>query len=182
MFDVLEGMKDQEQYASMRANIVISLGDLLSRFPNVVALQCHRLYACLQDKNISVRKNSLMVISHLILNGMLKPSGYMAKIAVCLEDGESRIADLARLFFAELKKRDPKRNPIYNMLPDVISQLSSDHNVDSPTFRNIIKFLFKHVDKDVQTENLVEKLCGRFNRSGEHDEKRVERLYSLRTA
>ena len=29
--------------------------------------------------------------------------GYMAKIAVCLEDGESRIADLARLFFAELK-------------------------------------------------------------------------------
>ena len=63
------------------------------------------------------------------------------------------------------------------MLPDVISQLSSDHNVDSPTFRSIIKFLFKHVDKDVQTENLVEKLCGRFNRSGEHDEKRVERLY-----
>ena len=177
LFDVLEGMKDHEQYASMRANIVISLGDLLSRFPNVVAPQCHRLYACLQDKNISVRKNSLMVISHLILNGMLKPSGYMAKIAVCLEDGESRIADLARLFFAELKKRDPKRNPIYNMLPDVISQLSSDHNVDSPTFRSIIKFLFKHVDKDVQTENLVEKLCGRFNRSGEHDEKRVERLY-----
>ena len=177
LFDVLEGMKDHEQYASMRANIVISLGDLLSRFPNVVAPQCHRLYACLQDKNISVRKNALMVISHLILNGMLKPSGYMAKIAICLEDGETRIADLARLFFAELKKRDPKRNPIYNMLPDVISQLSSDRNVESQTFRNIIKFLFKHVDKDVQTENLVEKLCGRFNRSNEHDQARAERLY-----
>ena len=86
-----------------------------------------------KTKNISVRKNSLMVLSHLILNGMLKPSGHMAKIAICLEDGESRITDLARLFFAELA--DPKRNPIYNMLPDVISQLSSDHNVDSPTFR-----------------------------------------------
>ena len=107
---------------------------------------------------------------------MLKPSGYMAKIAICLEDGETRIEDLARLFFAELKKRDPKRNPIYNMLPDVISQLSSDRNVESQTFRNIIKFLFKHVDKDVQTENLVEKLCGRFNRSNEHDQARAERL------
>ena len=41
LFDVLEAMKDHEQYASMRANIVISLGDLLSRFPNVVAPQCH---------------------------------------------------------------------------------------------------------------------------------------------
>ena len=83
---------------------------------------------------------------------MLKPSGYMAKIAICLEDGETRIADLARLFFAELKKRDPKRNPIYNMLPDVISQLSSDRNVESQTFRNIIKFLFFQFCQRISTK------------------------------
>ena len=177
LFDVLETFKSSENAASIRANIVISLGDLLSRFPNVVAPHCHRLYACLRDCNHSVRKNTLMVVSHLILNGMLKPNGYMAKIALCIEDKRKRISDLAKLFFSELKKRDPKRNPIYNMLPDVISQLSSDDEVSSKTFRLIIKFLLKHIDKDVQTENLVEKLCGRFQTGNEHTENRQNQLF-----
>ena len=177
LFDILETLKSSENAASIRANIVISLGDLLSRFPNVVAPHCHRLYACLQDCNHSVRKNTLMVVSHLILNGMLKPNGYMAKIALCIEDKRKRISDLAKLFFSELKKRDPKRNPIYNMLPDVISQLSSDAEVSSETFRVIIKFLLKHIDKDVQTENLVEKICGRFQTCNEHSEHRQNQLF-----
>ena len=63
------------------------------------------------------------------------------------------------------------------MLPDVISQLSSDHNVDSPTFRSIIKFLFKHVDKDVVNKSKN----GRFGCGSERQ--RDERLFViLRTA
>lgn len=43
-----------------------------------------------------------MVLSHLILNDMVKNTGQIADIAFCLVDEEPRIADLARLFFHEL--------------------------------------------------------------------------------
>jgi condensin complex subunit 1 len=42
-------------------------------------------------------------------------------MAICLEDKEKSIADLAKLFFHELAQ---KGNAIYNILPDIISQLS----------------------------------------------------------
>ena len=68
-----------------------------------------------------------MVISHMILNGVLKGRGQMAPVAACLEDAERKVADLANLFFHELSKR--AGNPIYNLLPDTISQLSKDPTV-----------------------------------------------------
>ena len=64
-------MKDHEQMNLDEANIVISLGDLLS-VSKCGCAAMSSVVCMLQDKNISVRKNSLMVISHLILNGMLK--------------------------------------------------------------------------------------------------------------
>jgi hypothetical protein len=85
------------------------------------------LFERLHDDAVSVRKSSLMVISHMILNGVLKGRGQMAPVAACLEDAERKVADLANLFFHELSKR--AGNPIYNLLPDTISQLSKDPTV-----------------------------------------------------
>ena len=56
-----------------------------------------------------------MVLTHLILNGMIKVKGQLGEMAKCLEDEEPRIADLAKLFFTELST---KENAIYNNLPD----------------------------------------------------------------
>lgn len=56
-----------------------------------------------------------MVLTHLILNGMIKVKGQLGEMAKCLEDPEPRIADLAKLFFTELAT---KENAIYNNLPD----------------------------------------------------------------
>jgi hypothetical protein len=52
-----------------------------------------------------VRKNTLMVLTHLILNDMVKVKGQIGEIAVCLEDSDARIRDLTRMFFHELSKR-----------------------------------------------------------------------------
>jgi hypothetical protein len=109
---------------------------------------------------LQVRKNTLMVLTHLILNDMMKASclpallpscpplaaflpapccrrrsfvllrkssaappapdthatapthpqvkGHIAKMAVCLEDGDERISALAQLFFHELAKKEYK--------------------------------------------------------------------------
>lgn len=59
----------------------------------------------LRDESTHVRKNTLMVLTHLILNDMVKVKGQISEMATCLEDKDSRISDLAKLFFLELSKK-----------------------------------------------------------------------------
>lgn len=100
-----------------------------------------------------------MVLTHLILNDMIKVKGQVCEIALCLRDPDQRIRDTSRLLFHELSKRS--NNPVYNLLPDIISQLSLI-NLDNDDFRNILSFLLGYIKKDKQNETLIEKLCQRF--------------------
>ena len=86
-----------------------------------------------------------MVLTHLILNGMVKVKGQISEMAKCLEDDDKRISDLAKLFFTELSTKD---NAVYNNLPDMISNLShKETGVDEKDFRSIMKFLFEFIKK-----------------------------------
>jgi condensin complex subunit 1 len=147
------------QDTTMRANTVVALGDLAFRFPNEVEPYTQRLYACLRDKSIKVRRHTLMVLTHLILNDMVKVKGKVCEIAMCLRDIDQRIRDMSRLLFHELSKRS--NNPVYNMLPDIISQLSQN-SIAKEDFRAILTFLLGYIKKDQQNEMLVEKLIQRF--------------------
>lgn len=136
------------------------------------------MYAPLKDGVPRVRKNTLMVLSHLILNDMIKVKGEISAVTLCLDDPESSIKDLAHLFFTELSKK--VNNPIYNVLPDTISRsggtarvvvarrsplhsrLSRVESVDPDVFKRISKYLIEFVDKERQIESLVEKFCHRF--------------------
>ena len=90
-------------------------------------------YKRLRDADLTVRKNTLMVLSHLILNDMLKAKAPVIDIARCLDPEEdSRISDLAKLFFHELAKKAGDKNPIYNILPDIISRLYRARDVRTP--------------------------------------------------
>ncbi|PFH48881.1 hypothetical protein AMATHDRAFT_64397 [Amanita thiersii Skay4041] len=156
LFKILETSKDP----NIRSNIVIALGDVAVSFSNIIDENSNELYKGLSDKNLVVKKNTLMVLTHLILNGMIKVKGQLGEMAKCLEDEEPRIADLAKLFFDELSTKD---NAIYNNLPDVISHLSTgEHAVDEETFQSTLRYIFKFIEKEKQAENIVEKLCQRF--------------------
>ncbi|KAJ8693502.1 condensin complex non-SMC subunit Cnd1 [Pleurotus ostreatus] len=156
LFKILEISKD----ADIRSNIVIALGDVAVSFSSIIDENSNELYKGLSDQNIVVKKNTLMVLTHLILNGMIKVKGQLGEMAKCLEDDDSRIADLAKLFFTELATKD---NAIYNNLPDVISHLSSgEHAVDEETFQSTLKYIFTFIEKEKQAESIVEKLCQRF--------------------
>ncbi|KAG8742199.1 Condensin complex subunit [Ceratobasidium sp. 414] len=125
----------------------------------------NRLYDGLTDHNLTVKKNTLMVLTHLILNGMIKVKGQLGKMAKCLEDEDPRVADLAKLFFQELSLKD---NAIYNNLPDVISHLSvGEHSVSEESFQSTMQYIFKFIDKEKQAETIVEKLCQRFRTATE---------------
>ncbi len=111
LFKILETSKD----ANIRSNVVIALGDVAVSFSTIFDENGNELYKGLSDKDFVVKKNTLMVLTHLILNGMIKVKGQLGEMAKCVEDPEPRIADLARLFFEELSTKD---NAIYNNLPD----------------------------------------------------------------
>ena len=55
-----------------------------------------------------VRKNAVMVLSHLVLNDMMRVMGHVARLALRLQDSVPSIAALARLFFHELASRAHK--------------------------------------------------------------------------
>ena len=57
---------------ALRSNLAIALGDLALRFPNLLEPWTHNVYRPLADADVGVRKNTLMVLTHLILNDMMK--------------------------------------------------------------------------------------------------------------
>ncbi|KAI0816821.1 non-SMC mitotic condensation complex subunit 1-domain-containing protein [Trametes gibbosa] len=159
LFKILETSKDP----SVRSNIVIALGDVAVSFSSIIDESNDELYTGLRDPDMVVKKNTLMVLTHLILNGMVKVKGQMGEMAKCVEDEDERISDLAKLFFAELSTKD---NAIYNNLPDVISHLSvGAHAIDEEAFQSTMKYIFTFIEKEKQAENIVEKLCQRFRLS-----------------
>ncbi|OJA20254.1 hypothetical protein AZE42_02694 [Rhizopogon vesiculosus] len=159
LFKILETSKDP----NIRSNIVIALGDVAVSFSNIVDENSNELYKGLSDGDLVVKKNTLMVLTHLILNGMIKVKGQLGEMAKCLEDEEPRISDLAKLFFTELSTKD---NAIYNNLPDVISHLSTgDHAVEEEIFKSTMRYIFSFIEKASPPENIVEKLCQRFRLS-----------------
>uniref|UniRef100_A0A803MJ92 Condensin-1 complex subunit CAP-D2 n=1 Tax=Chenopodium quinoa TaxID=63459 RepID=A0A803MJ92_CHEQI len=151
---------DSTSSETVRSNCTIALGDLAVRFPNLLEPWTEHMYARLRDQSVSVRKNAVLVLSHLILNEMMKVKGYIYEMAVRLEDEDERIANLAKLFFTELAKKGS--NPIYNLLPDILGKLSQQ-NLKTESFCNIMQFLIASIKKDKQMEGLIEKLCNRFN-------------------
>ncbi|KAI8393588.1 non-SMC mitotic condensation complex subunit 1-domain-containing protein [Radiomyces spectabilis] len=158
LFTILEKSKN----ATIRSNIVIALGDMAVCFNTLLDENITFLYNRLGDKETVVKKNAVMVLTHLILNGMVKVKGQISEMAKCLEDPDQRIADLAKLFFTELATKD---NAIYNNLPDMISNLTTGANrVEEESFHKIMKFIFSFdfAEKEKQAENVVDKLCQRF--------------------
>ncbi|KAG1142022.1 hypothetical protein G6F37_007640 [Rhizopus arrhizus] len=158
LFTILEKSQD----ATIRSNIVIALGDMAVCFSTLIDDNISFLYNRLSDPDTLVKKNTVMVLTHLILNGMVKVKGQISEMAKCLEDADQRIADLAKLFFTELASKD---NAIYNNLPDIISNLTmANSGLEEEGFRRIMKFLFgfDFVEKEKQAENIIDKLCQRF--------------------
>ena len=139
-----------------RSNIVIGMGDLAISFNSIIDPNISFLYNRLNDEDYQVKKNTFMVLTFLILNGMIKVKGQISEMAKCLEDPDERIRSLAKLFFTELSTKD---NAIYNNLPDIISNLT---NVEEAKYKRIMKYIMSFITKEKQNESIVEKLCQRF--------------------
>lgn len=149
-----------------RAAIIVALGDLAFRFPNAVEPWTEHLYGIkewgnsLHDTDAGVRQHAITVLSHLVLNDMMKVKGHISEMARCLEDPDPRVAGVAKLFFHELAQKHG--NPVYNLLTDLLSRLSRDEDISPDAFKRIMTRLVGFIDKERQAESLCEKMCARF--------------------
>jgi condensin complex subunit 1 len=133
------------EHPIIRSNVVIGLGDMAVCFNSLIDQNISYIYDRLNDPDFNVKKNTLMVLTHLILNGMIKVKGQISEMAKCLQEEDTRISDLAKNFFTELSTKD---NAVYNNLPDIISNLSSaETGVDEACFKKIMEFLFSFIKK-----------------------------------
>jgi len=162
IFTRLKGESDK----GTRAALMVALGDLAFRFPNAVEPWTEHLYGIkewgnsLHDPDASVRQHAITVLSHLVLNDMMKVKGHISEMARCLEDVDPRVASVAKLFFHELSHKHG--NPIYNLLTDLLSRLSADDTITPDAFKRIMTRLVGFIDKDRQAESICEKMCARF--------------------
>jgi len=130
--------------ATVRSNAVIALGDMAVCFNHLIDENTDFLYRRLADADASVKRTCLMTLTFLILAGQVKVKGQLGEMAKCLEDGDKRIADLARMFFTELSTKD---NAVYNHFVDMFSLLSAEKGLDEESFRRIVRFLLGFVEK-----------------------------------
>ena len=70
---------------------------------------------------------------------------YSTRTPLRLEDEDPRVASVAKLFFHELARKHG--NPVYNLLPDLLSRLSADAHIAPPAFQRIMTRLFGFIDK-----------------------------------
>lgn len=114
----------REDNENHRITMMITIGDLCIRYPNLIEPWTLYLYTRLQDISSRVRENTLMILIHLILNDMIKVKGQVSYVVLCLIDSDDKIRSLTQLFFTELAKRS--NNPVYNLLGDIIGNLSRE--------------------------------------------------------
>ena len=68
-------------------------------------LEVHFFDHSLRDSSVDVRKTAITILTHLILNDMIKVKGQISEMAICLEDKEEKIAGAAKLLFSELAQK-----------------------------------------------------------------------------
>lgn len=180
IFTVMEKFESE----LVRSQLILGIGDLIYRFPNELDPWTPHLYSPLRDRSKLVRTNTIRLLSHLILKEQIKTKGQLFEIAICTIDDDSKIATLSKLFFQEYSKRN-NGLAIYNILPDIISNLTNcadkdrvntqqtqtqamqprsnvEANISEESFRQIISYLFSFIKKDKQCETLIEKLAHNF--------------------
>ena len=103
------------------------------------------MYACLRDESSFVRSNTLTVLTHLILNDMIKVKGQISDMALLIVDDVEKISNMAKLFFTELAR---KGNALYNVMPDIISGLSNpEAGIEEDNFREVMKYIIALIEK-----------------------------------
>jgi len=156
---------------TLRQSLLVAVGDLLFRHPNVVEPWTDRLYAALSVAGSAsegpavaeLRLTALLVLTHLVLNDMMKPRAVLLVRALWLTAcPHVPTARVARILFTELSRKTS--HPIYNLLPFIVSLLPEHRGpptLASGRAEDRVRYLMQFIEKEKHVEGLIEKLSMR---------------------
>lgn len=142
----------------VRANGILSLGDIAVSFNNIMDERRDDLYVPLIDKDISVQRTCLMTVTFLILAGQIKVKGQLAQLSKLLVHDDPTIKEMIKLFFLELATKD---NAIYNGFIDMVGGLNKDPNISPENFKIIIRYVSGFLKLDKHRFILIKKFNDR---------------------
>ncbi|PNH04576.1 Condensin complex subunit 1 [Tetrabaena socialis] len=150
--------------SAVRCDMLVALGDLCRRHPNVLEPWTVRVFECLRDDDEEVTLCTLRVLSHLILADMVKPKGHMAHAARCLVAASPAVRDVAARLFNSLAAKQAKggANKVHQYLPEIISEVTRGEPMAEEDFEAMMKRLLGYVKAEKLAESLKIRLCERF--------------------
>ncbi|GLI59397.1 hypothetical protein VaNZ11_001278 [Volvox africanus] len=148
----------------VRCGMLVALGDLGRRHPNVMEPWTERMFVCLNDENEEIATTCLRILAHLVLSDMTKPKGHMSHVARCLVSPSAAVRDLAIRLFNSLAKKQAKggANKVYQYLPEIISTVTRGDPMPEQDFKAMMQRLLGYVKADKLADKLKERLCERF--------------------
>ncbi|CAK9809075.1 Condensin complex subunit 1 [Anthophora quadrimaculata] len=151
---------ERSPYPGIRANILIGISDLTTRFPNQIEPWMKHIYGRLRDEDTDVRSTCVRVLSNLVMREMVRVRGQISELALCIVDKNTQIRQDAKQFFKALSQ---KGNALYNVIPDILSRLT-DPNLDisEADFQEILKYILNLLQKEKQVDAIIDKICARF--------------------
>ncbi|KAL1512984.1 hypothetical protein ABEB36_002478 [Hypothenemus hampei] len=150
---------EKTKFSEVKISILVHLPDLFSRFPNIIEPWTSNIFERLKDPSVEIRRATFFTLSCLILRDMVRAHCNVPLMAYGLIDVDQDLNDMSRTFFITFSK---KENNLYNILPDLFSQLISSEEIAEEKVREIMKFLFDLMDKSKHNENLVDRFCAKF--------------------
>ena len=153
--------------SDLKLNVCVSFGDLVNRFPNIMITEVEKFFDGLHSSHKDVVKYTLTVISHLVLNDMLKMKGEVVDICMLLDHKDPSIRAHVQTFFNEINNKG--NNVIYNIIPKALARLSNEFkSLEYSKFKTIAISLLKYVDKEKHIEGLMDKLFVKLKNSNDN--------------
>ncbi|GFR52248.1 hypothetical protein Agub_g14782, partial [Astrephomene gubernaculifera] len=148
----------------VRCSMLVALGDLSRRHPNIMEPWTERMFVCLNDENEEVSTTCLRILAHLILSDMTKPKGHMAQVARCLVARSEAVRELAVRLFNSLSSKQAKggANKVYQYLPEIISAVTRGEPMAEQDFKAMMQRLLSYIKVDKLADSLKGRLCERF--------------------
>ncbi|XP_076661535.1 CAP-D2 condensin subunit isoform X2 [Halictus rubicundus] len=150
---------ERSPHPAIRANVLIGISDLTTRFPNLIEPWMKHIYGRLRDENLQVRSTCVRILSSLIMRDMVRVRGQISELALCITDDDTDIREEARQFF---KAYSQKANALYNVVPDILSRLTdSDSDLNESDFQEIMKYILGLLQKEAHIDSIINKVCAR---------------------
>lgn len=174
-----QGSNELLEDQTLRQSLLVAVGDLLFRHPNVVEPWTDRLYAALSVASpasdgpqggavAELRLTALLVLTHLVLNDMMKPRAVLLVRALWLTAcPHVPTARVARILFTELSRKTS--HLIYNLLPFIVSLLPEHRGpaaLATGRAEDRVRYLMQFIEKEKHVEGLIEKLSIRLEVQG----------------